>query len=70
MFAYYFFERRGRGAMARAPDCLAASHVCVPVSNPAVTVWGFQFSILNVTTGDDHVNSGLVELRLRSVYRR
>ena len=34
-------EARGRGAMARAPDCLA-SHASVPVSNPAVPVWGFQ----------------------------
>ena len=34
-------ERRGRGAMARASDCLA-SHACVPVSNPAVPMWGFQ----------------------------
>ena len=46
-------QRRGRGAMARAPDCLA-SHACVPVSNSAVPVWGFKskknsFSLLNVT---------------------
>ena len=27
-------ERRGRGAMARAPDCLA-SHACVPSSASA-----------------------------------
>ena len=63
-------ERRGRVAMDRAPDCLA-SHACVPVLNPAV--WGFQrnsivspFSILS----GDHVNGGLVELRLIDVYRR
>ena len=30
--------KRGRGAMAGAPDCLA-SHACVPGSNPAVPVW-------------------------------
>ena len=34
-------KRRGRGTMARAPDCLA-SHACVPVSNPADPMWGFQ----------------------------
>ena len=60
-------ERRGRGAMARAPDDLV-SHVCVPVSNPAVPVWGFRrtsiVSPFSMLLGD-HVNGGVVELRLR-----
>ena len=46
-------ERRGHGAMSRAPDSLT-SHACVPVSNPAVPVWGVSekqhcFSLLNLT---------------------
>ena len=63
--------RRGRAAMARAPDCLA-SHACVPGSNPAVPVCGFQRN--NIVSPflmwlGGHVNGGLVELRLRTVYR-
>ena len=38
-------KTRGRGAMARAPDCLA-SHVRVPRSNPAVPMSGFQRNII------------------------
>ena len=53
--------------MARAPDCLT-SHACVPGSNPAVPMWGFQknniVSPLSMLLGD-HFNGGLVELRLR-----
>ena len=64
--------KRGRDAMIRAPDCLA-SHVCIPVSNPAVLVWGFQRS--NIVSPfsmwlGDHVIGGLIELRLTPVYRR
>ena len=58
--------------MTRAPDSLA-SHACVPVSNTAVPVWGFQknsiVSPFSIGLGD-HVNGGLIELRLRPVYRR
>ena len=38
------FERRGRGAMGRTPDCLA-SNASVPDSIPADHVWGFQRNI-------------------------
>ena len=51
--AYPHLLCRGRGAMARAPDCLA-SHACAPVSNRAVFRVRFSkkqhyFSLLNVT---------------------
>ena len=36
---------KGIGAMVRAPDCLT-SHACVPGSNPADPVWGFQRNLL------------------------
>ena len=66
-----FNKRRGR-AMASAPDCLA-SHACVPGSNSTCPVWGFQrhsnVSSCSMWLGDP-VNGGLVELRLRPVYRR
>ena len=58
--------------MARAPDCLA-SHAYDPGSNPADPVWGFQRNILISPFSmwlSDHVNGGLVELRLRPVHRR
>ena len=59
--------------MARAPDC-PASHACRPrFSNHAVPVWGFQTNSIvsphSMLLGD-HVYGGLVELRLRPVYRR
>ena len=37
----YNWKRRGRGAMARAPDFLA-SYACVPGSSHARPMWGFQ----------------------------
>ena len=58
--------------MARAPDCLA-SHACVLVSNPADPMWGVQKSSIVspfLMWLGDHVDGGLVELRLRPVYRR
>ena len=66
-------KRRGRAQwLHRAPDCLA-SHACVPVSNPIVPVWGFLRSSIvspfSMWLGD-HVNGGLVELRLTPLYRR
>ena len=61
--------RRGRGAMARSPDCLA-SHACVLVPNPAVHVWGVQRNIIVSPFSGEHVNGGLVQIRLRPVYRR
>ena len=52
--------------MARAPDCIA-SHACLPGSNPAVPLWGFQRNIIvspfSMLLGD-YVNSGFVELKL------
>ena len=52
--------------------CLAC-HACVQVSNHAYPVWGSQRHIFvspfSMRLGD-HVNGGLVELRLKPVYRR
>ena len=56
---YILFRRRGRGAMARAPDCLA-SHTCVPVPNPAVNMWGFF--ILLAASLDTATTSGIASL--------
>ena len=56
-------QRSGRGAMARAPDCLA-SHACVQGSIPAVRVWGFQRNIIvspSAMCPGDHVDGGLIE---------
>ena len=65
-------SREGDVAMTRGPYCLA-SHTCVPVSSPAVPLWGFQrnsiVSPFSMWQGDQ-VNGGLVHLRLRPVYQR
>ena len=45
MCNYHTIKRRGRGAMVRAPDCLA-SHAYVPGSNPTDPVWVFQSNII------------------------
>ena len=58
--------------MTRLPDWLT-SHTYVSGSNPAVPVWGFQRSSIASPFAKwlgEHVHGGLVELRLRLVYRR
>ena len=65
--AWHLRKRRGRGAMGRAPDCQVSYD-----AKPAVPLWGFQRNIrvfpYSMRLGD-HVNGGLVVLRLRPVYR-
>ena len=70
-----FFDQVGkqiRGSGALAEDCLVRN-ACVPGSNPADPKWGFQRNIVisPFSTGlGDHVNGGLVELKLKQVHRR
>ena len=62
-------KRRGRDAMARAPDCLA-SHACSRFRTPLFPCGVFRERERTMLLPSQCLNGGLVELRLKPVYRR
>ena len=67
---YHVTQRMGRGAMVRAPDCLA-SRACVLVSNPVVPMWGIrEIALFLPFQCDQAITLMVASSRLRPVYER